>query len=71
MGLRVGDLVQLTGDDWASGWRDLICIVTSTYAPMRDHHGHTHKRWKVLAETGDALVVVREDVTILQSLNRQ
>ena len=66
---RVGDLVQLTGHEWDPHWLQMICIVIGTYPAARSR-GQTRKRWRVLAESGDLLVIVKEDVTVLQALDK-
>ena len=68
--LRVGDLISLTSPEWSTGWRHALCIVVSTY-PSVKIRDRRHRRWQVLAETGDLLVVIQDDVTVIQHAPNQ
>ena len=63
--LRVGDLVLFSSGDWSTGWKGLLGIVVSAYDPVKIR-GQRLRRWRVLSSTGDILVVIQDDVTVVQ-----
>ncbi len=69
--LNAGDLICLSAEDWADGWRGRIGIVLSFYDTRRVKSYHTGKtttirRWKVLVDNEAVVTVINDDVTLLQ-----
>jgi hypothetical protein len=72
--LNAGDLICLSAEDWADGWRGRIGIVLSFYDTRRVKSYHTGKtttirRWKVLVDNETIVTVINDDVTLLQGVS--
>jgi hypothetical protein len=74
--LTAGDLICLSAEDWADGWRGRIGIVLSFYDTRRVKSYHTGKtitvrRWKVLVDNETIVTVINDDVTLLQGASSE
>jgi len=67
-----GDLVLLSSEEWADGWRDQIAIVLCDHDIRRLKSYKTGKtvslrRWRALAG-GEQVIIIQDDVTLIQGV---
>jgi len=70
--LSPGDLVLLSSEEWADGWRDQIAIVLCDHDIRRLKSYKTGKtvslrRWRALAG-GEQVIIIQDDVTLIQGV---
>ena len=61
----MGDLVLLSAACWAPGWKGMTGIIL---ASCEKEKGDKRKKWKVMLDSCELVIVTRNEVSILHSI---